>query len=211
MIRHIQRIMEEKRHERGWQEGNAPNTIFHTLLDSNLPDEEKSLERLWQEAFLIVAAGSDTTGNAMTTTTFHLLKNPDMLAKLRKELEAAIPNRFQPVKLSTVEKLPYLVSRQPHSLWSFQRQPSYFFVRVASSYFSLKTRILRPILFQSNWPKKFSPNFFLKLTHAEFESAVSCNTGGFEVSSIQQLQGVSTRHLTFITGYHMELALVFNA
>lgn len=116
MGRHIQRVIDEKEHRHERQEGDTPSTIFHTLLESNLPDEEKSLERLWQEAMLIVGAGTDTTGNALTVTTFHLISNPDKLAKLRKELEAAIPNRFQPAKLIVVEKLPYLVSLLPRSL-----------------------------------------------------------------------------------------------
>jgi cytochrome P450 len=57
----------------------------------------------------VVGAGADTTGNVLTITTFHLLANPDILAKLRKELEEAMPDRFQPAKLSLVENLPYLV------------------------------------------------------------------------------------------------------
>jgi cytochrome P450 len=59
---------------------------------------------------VVVGAGADTTGNALTITTFHLLANPDICARLRKELEEAIPDRFQPAKLSFVENLPYLVS-----------------------------------------------------------------------------------------------------
>lgn len=37
-------------------------TIFHGLLRSDLPDEEKSTGRLTEEAQLIVFAGTDTTG-----------------------------------------------------------------------------------------------------------------------------------------------------
>jgi len=46
----------------------------------------------------------------LTVIHFHLLDNPDILEKLRKELEDAIPDKFEAVKLSVVEQLPYLVS-----------------------------------------------------------------------------------------------------
>lgn len=36
-------------------------TIFHSLLESNLPESEKSRERLRDEAFSLVTAGSLTT------------------------------------------------------------------------------------------------------------------------------------------------------
>ena len=85
-------------------------TIFHEILESDLPPEEKSFERLWQEAQVTIGAGADTTGNALTVTHFHLLDNPDMLEKLQAELEEALPNKYDPVELRVVEQLPYLVS-----------------------------------------------------------------------------------------------------
>jgi cytochrome P450 len=58
-------------------------TIFHEILESDIPNEEKSFERLWQEAQVIIGAGADTTVNAFTVTHFHLLDNPDILKKLQ--------------------------------------------------------------------------------------------------------------------------------
>ena len=60
---------------------------------------------------VVIGAGADTTANALTVIHFHLLDNADILGKLRKELEDAMPNKFEPADLSVVEKLPYLVSR----------------------------------------------------------------------------------------------------
>jgi cytochrome P450 len=74
-------------------------------LESNLPAEEKKLLRLTQEGQVVVGAGADTTANALTITTFHVLDNPTILTKLRQELEKAMPDRFQPAKLSLVENL----------------------------------------------------------------------------------------------------------
>jgi hypothetical protein len=85
-------------------------TIFHEILESDLPLEEKSFERLWQEAQVTIGAGADTTGNALTVTHFHLLDNPDILEKLQAELKEALPNKYDPVEIRVVEQLPYLVS-----------------------------------------------------------------------------------------------------
>jgi cytochrome P450 len=84
-------------------------TIFHEILESNIPEEEKSFERLWQEAQVTIGAGSDTTGNAFTVTHFHLLDNPDILKKLQTELREALPNKYDTIELRVVEQLPYLV------------------------------------------------------------------------------------------------------
>jgi cytochrome P450 len=100
------------------KEGRLPRTIFETLLQSDLPEEEKSFDRLWQESLLVVGAGADTTANVCAHLTFHLLSNPDKLARLRKELEDAIPDPYEPAQLIIVEQLPYLVG---HSRYYHQR------------------------------------------------------------------------------------------
>lgn len=84
--------------------------IMHALLESDLPPKEKCYSRLWQEGQITDGAGADTTSNALTVIHFHLLDNPDILQKLRSELEDSIPDKSQPVDLGIAEKLPYLVS-----------------------------------------------------------------------------------------------------
>lgn len=107
----IQDIMEGKEISDQDRHPDAPSrTIFHELLKSDLPDEEKSLKRLWEEGALIVGGGADTTANAMTVITFHLLANPRVLETLRRELEVAIPGKYSIPALRDVENLPYLVS-----------------------------------------------------------------------------------------------------
>jgi cytochrome P450 len=85
-------------------------TIIHALLESDLRAEDKKHSRIWQEAQVVIGAGADTTANTLNVTHFHILDNPDVLKKLQAELQAALPDKYKPVKLSVVEKLPYLVS-----------------------------------------------------------------------------------------------------
>jgi cytochrome P450 len=95
--------------DKAYESLGLEKTIFHEILESDLPQGEKSFERLWQEAQVTIGAGADTTGNAFTVTHFHLLDNPDILKKLQAELKEALPAKFDPVDLKVVEQLPYLV------------------------------------------------------------------------------------------------------
>ncbi|KAE8552457.1 hypothetical protein TMatcc_002504 [Talaromyces marneffei ATCC 18224] len=88
----------------------APGTIFQALLDSDLPPEEKSADRLQDEAQTLVGAGSETTAKTLTIATFYLLQNKSMLEKLHEELSRInlkSPDSAQNV-LSEVERLPYM-------------------------------------------------------------------------------------------------------
>lgn len=48
------------------------DTIFHGLLNSNLPPSEKSIDRMLQEAQLLVVAGQDTTGDSSLVRSWNL-------------------------------------------------------------------------------------------------------------------------------------------
>ncbi|KAH7351363.1 cytochrome P450 family protein [Rhexocercosporidium sp. MPI-PUGE-AT-0058] len=84
------------------------STIFHELLHSDLPEEEKSDARLGDEAQLIVAAGLITTSWALTVGIFHLSNNPDMCRKLRAELATAGSTSTKPLHWHKLEQLPFL-------------------------------------------------------------------------------------------------------
>ncbi|KAF2182877.1 cytochrome P450 [Zopfia rhizophila CBS 207.26] len=85
-------------------------TIFHTLLESDLPESEKDTTRLAEEAVLLVGAGTHTTSWVLTVIAFHLLSQPTLLKRLKEELEIAIPNSESNVPLDELEKLPYLTA-----------------------------------------------------------------------------------------------------
>jgi len=85
-------------------------TLFHELLQGNVPASEKSVNRLVQEAQIIVSAGTETTAWCLSVITFHLLSNPAVLDRLRKELEAAIPDPDIIVPVEKLEQLPYLTA-----------------------------------------------------------------------------------------------------
>jgi cytochrome P450 len=86
-------------------------TIFREVLNSDLPPEEKTVDRLWHDAQVFNIAGSETTGWALGVITFHVLENPDILFRLREELRIVVEDGDAKNTLTTeLEKLPFLVS-----------------------------------------------------------------------------------------------------
>ena len=89
---------------------DIPPTIFHAIYESQLPDQEKSLERLAQEGFVLMAAGSDTTSRALTYGLYHLVVNPHILKRLREDLLTVMPELNSKPALKVLEELPFFVS-----------------------------------------------------------------------------------------------------
>lgn len=86
-------------------------TIFHDLLESSiLPPEDKTVDRLWQEAQLLLSAGTVTTATSLSSALVYLLLDPERLQILLQELENAVPDITKPMKQAELERLPYLVS-----------------------------------------------------------------------------------------------------
>lgn len=84
-------------------------TIFHDLLENpSLPPEDKTVDRLWQEAQLLLSAGTVTTATAIGSALVYLLLDPERMKILLEELEAAMPDVTQPKKEAELERLPYL-------------------------------------------------------------------------------------------------------
>jgi cytochrome P450 len=85
-------------------------TIFHEILDSKLPPEEKTIARLGDEAGVAISAGTLTTSWTLSLAVYYLLTTPSVLQKLKVELEAAIPDASVHPNLTVIENLPYLTA-----------------------------------------------------------------------------------------------------
>tara|TARA_R110002003_G_scaffold9_7_gene409 strand:+ start:6617 stop:7636 length:1020 start_codon:yes stop_codon:yes gene_type:complete len=83
-------------------------TIFAELLKSDLEVLEKEPQRLADEAAAVVGAGTETTSWALSVMTYHLLTKPELLAKLKKELESVVEDPSQLPAWPILEALPYL-------------------------------------------------------------------------------------------------------
>jgi len=87
-------------------------TIFSELLaaDYHGVGSTPTVDDLLDEASVILAAASDTTGNAMTIASYNILSNPTIRENLSKELRKAFPDSESKLNLVTLEKLPYLTA-----------------------------------------------------------------------------------------------------
>ncbi|KAJ5626998.1 benzoate 4-monooxygenase cytochrome P450 [Penicillium herquei] len=85
-------------------------TVIHELLNSKLPPQELRRDRIRDEAFSLVSAGSGTTAFVTRNTAYHIAANPEVRKKLHEELVTAIPDINQPPSLVTLEQLPYLTA-----------------------------------------------------------------------------------------------------
>ncbi|PGH11994.1 hypothetical protein AJ80_06892 [Polytolypa hystricis UAMH7299] len=84
-------------------------TIFYDMLDDPvLAPEDKTVERMSQEAFGMVVAGGDTTGRALANLLYHLHANPEWLSRVQRELDGLMPDPTKMAKLPEVESLPAL-------------------------------------------------------------------------------------------------------
>ena len=85
-------------------------TIFHQLLQPDAAEDYivPSVEELADEAYSILGAAADTTGNALTIGTYNVVINTDIYQRLAAELKEAFPNPDD-MSFITLEKLPYLV------------------------------------------------------------------------------------------------------
>ena len=89
---------------------SAHPTLFHEILHSNLPDSDKTVSRLQEEALIIVGAGTLTTSWALAVAIYYLLSNSAILTKMKDEFDSQLPHGNTRVSLPSLEKLPYLTA-----------------------------------------------------------------------------------------------------
>jgi cytochrome P450 len=94
-------------------------TILKELIDSNLPPQEKTMERLQHEGQVIVGAGLETVKWTMCVALFHILDKPEIKQCLDAELLKAWPDIDDPPKLAELESLPYLTAVIQEGGYSF--------------------------------------------------------------------------------------------
>ncbi|KAI9932146.1 hypothetical protein AWENTII_010475 [Aspergillus wentii] len=106
LIRSIAKSHQEKQANPKASDNKERETLFHDILSSDLPEQEKSEARLAQEMQTIVSAGAETTAKAMSYITFYLLNDPEIMGKLKEELNRLDPD--QNASLVQLEQMPYL-------------------------------------------------------------------------------------------------------
>ncbi|KAF5393698.1 hypothetical protein D9757_000365 [Collybiopsis confluens] len=91
-------------------------TIYHHLLSPKDPKMRPSKTSLIHEAFMLVAAGSETVASTCTVGTYYALQEPSIRLRLTEELREAWPDKGRPLSFTALEKLPYLTAVIKESL-----------------------------------------------------------------------------------------------
>ncbi|KAJ6184876.1 hypothetical protein N7519_006177 [Penicillium mononematosum] len=89
-------------------DSEARSTIFDALTNLELPENERTLDRLEDESALLLGAGTETTARSITVAMFYLIHNKEIMAKLRAELKTVLPTPLSKASWVDLEKLPYL-------------------------------------------------------------------------------------------------------
>jgi hypothetical protein len=84
-------------------------TIFHDIMRSDLPECEKVPNRLYQDGKAVIF-GALTTATPLSEITFHLLRNPEALKRLREEIMSVMPEPETFPPLATIQKLPFMAA-----------------------------------------------------------------------------------------------------
>lgn len=101
-------LEEQKAGRIGKSDDDRPKTIFHGILQSKLPDSEKTISRMADEAFVLIVAGGETTARVLTYIFASILQNPQILARLREEIDTVMPTNDEDLPSSRIlEELPY--------------------------------------------------------------------------------------------------------
>lgn len=93
--------------EKGEKQGT---TVFHELLESSLPTEEKTTTRLQHEAQAIIGAGTETTAWTLAVISFYLVHNRALLTELQDAIELGNPTSLEVLPWRMLEQIPYVTA-----------------------------------------------------------------------------------------------------
>ena len=86
------------------------STVVAQMRSASVPAAEKSIDRITDEVHSFLCAATLTTTHALAVTTYHVLADAAVLAALRAELAAAMPDPATLPPLTTLEAQPYLTA-----------------------------------------------------------------------------------------------------
>lgn len=83
-------------------------TVLHGIINSDLPESDKTADRLTQEARVLVGAGIETTGSTLDRIVFGVLSHSRIHQRLKTELTEAASDETDLTLFGSLKSLPYL-------------------------------------------------------------------------------------------------------
>ncbi|KAJ0426891.1 cytochrome P450 [Aspergillus carlsbadensis] len=84
------------------------DNLINALVSDTLPDHMRTPERLMNEGFALVSAGTETTARSLAIASWHIYSRKEIRHKLREELKTIMPTPDSRPTWNQLEKLPYL-------------------------------------------------------------------------------------------------------
>lgn len=85
------------------------NSLFRHVLNSDMPESEKSEERLTGEAQVMLGGGTVTTARTLGFASYYILSRPEIRTRLETEVKQVMADWPQRVpEWAELEKLPFL-------------------------------------------------------------------------------------------------------
>ena len=108
-VEEIKRDLETNKHGSGRSENDPATSIFHHLLSSNIPEQEKSTSRLQAESMIFLLAGTLAGAHTLSFIVYYVLADEDIQTRLRNELSSVLQPHLPILPTRTqLERLPYL-------------------------------------------------------------------------------------------------------
>ena len=83
--------------------------LFHHVINSDMPESELSVDRLSQEAQVLLGAGTTTTARTLDLISYYIISDGRIRSALQNDLKAIMSNYPMDIPSWTqLEKLPYL-------------------------------------------------------------------------------------------------------
>jgi len=106
---HIINAKRDKLEAKPLRDGKARTSLFHYIVNSDMPESELSVNRLAKEAQVLLGAGSASTARTIDFIVYYILAKEAIRTRLQEELQESMANYPQNIpSCSELEKLPYL-------------------------------------------------------------------------------------------------------
>lgn len=197
----------------------APSDVISLLLAAHDPETGAPLteREVHDEAMTVFLAGHETTGSGMAWGLYALAQHPDVLRRLREELDAVLGGRAP--SPGDLERLPYLVQtvdeilRVYPPIWGFTRDlvdddeiGGYHVPAGSSVFLSPYVTHRHPALW--NHPDAFDPERFASHAPARHKYAYFPFGGGMRKCIGYQTALLQMRVLIAVVAQHVDLSAV---
>ncbi|XWW94370.1 hypothetical protein V2A60_002313 [Cordyceps javanica] len=85
-----------------------PHDVVQSLLVADLPDKQKTFDRVFAECRSVILDGNETTATVLVSATYHALQKPEIYARLQNELRNAYTTKGTALDYQELRALPYL-------------------------------------------------------------------------------------------------------